>query len=257
LTAVVAGAALAGPALGASGAASSPVPVPAANPSTEALAASLRNLVLEFMPSPLYEDHKHWGTQKEVKEVEWKDKGLRVHPEKVKVMKNDGHWWKVLVQAPGLPDKLSLDVRNLQQPAPGQMTFTALIAFDATVDYEKQHWHAGLRTWSGSVRARTRLKLTLDCEVQSRLEVNGLLPDVVFRLRVLRSDLKYDKLVITHIPGAGGDVAQVLGDALHASLKLWRPSLEHKLLDRANAAILKAADTKEVRVSLIKLAGSK
>lgn len=246
------------PALWAGGTAIPPAPAPAANSSTDALAGTLRTLMLQFIPSPLYEDHKHWGRQKEVTEIKWKGKGVGGHPEKVKVLKNDGHWWKVLVVTPALSNTLILNIRDQQQPEPGRMTFTAFLSFDTAVEYEKQNWHSGLRTWSGSVRARMRINLTLNCEVQSRLEISGgLLPEMVFRLRVLHSDLKYDNLVITHVPGLGGDMAQLVGDALHDSLKHWRPGLERNLLAKANAAITKAADTKEVRLSVLKVMGSK
>ncbi len=101
-----------------------------------------------------------------------------------------------------------------------------------------------------------RILLTLDCEVQSRMEkTNQLLPDMVFRFRVLGSDLKYDNLTVTHVPGIGGELAQALGEAIRASVKQLRPNLEKKLLAKANAAIIKAADTKEVRISLAKLFG--
>jgi hypothetical protein len=38
-----------------------------------------------------------------------------------------------------------------------------------------------------------------------------------------------------------------------ANLHIWRPSLEHRLIDKANAAIVKAGDTKEVRLGIGKL----
>jgi hypothetical protein len=40
-------------------------------------------------------------------------------------------------------------------------------------------------------------------------------------------------------------------------VKQLKPSLERKLLEKGNAAIVKAADSKEVRVSLTKLLGGK
>ncbi len=222
------------------------------------LSASLRTLMLQFIPAPLYEDHKHWGMQKEVERIKWKGQGLKVHPEKVRELKNHGKWSRVEVQTPMLPQTLVCEVRNLVQASPGRMTFTLFLAFDTAIEYERQKWENGLRLWSGSVRGRMKVKLTLDCEVQSRLEtMDKLLPDVVFRLRVLKSDLHCDDLVITHVPGIGGDLAQVLGDAIHGAVKKLKPSLERKLLDKGNAAIVKAADSKEVRVSLSKLLGSK
>src|SRR5207302_8177276 len=110
--------------------------------------------------------------------------------------------------------------------------------------------------YSGEVRARLRLRLRLRCEAVSRVETGGkLLPEAVFRLRVLQSDLRYDRFRVEHAAGVGGDAAKVLGEGAHAAVHLVRPSLERKLLERANAAVVKAGDTREVRVSLMKLAG--
>jgi hypothetical protein len=101
------------------------------------------------------------------------------------------------------------------------------------------------------VRARLRLKLALYCEVTTRVEKTGrLIPDVVFRGRVLKADLRYDNFVVEHVGGVGGELAKLIGGAAHAALDQWRPSLERKLLENANAAIVKAGDTKDVRISL-------
>jgi hypothetical protein len=232
-------------------------PPPAAPVSTDALAASLRSLMLQFIPSPLYEDHSKWGQQKEVAKVKWRGKGLEAHPEKVMVLKNDGKWKKVTVEAPLLDKTLVLLVRDLKQAGANTSTFTIDLAFDTAVEFEQQNWHEGLRTWSGSVRGRLRIHLTLDCELQTRLDTSDLLPELVFRLRVVHSDIRYGNLVITHVPGIGGDLAKALGDALHEVVKALKPSLERKLLEKANAAIVKAADTKEIRLSFEKLLGGK
>jgi hypothetical protein len=225
----------------------------------DALAGSLRSLLLEFLPSPLYEDTRHWGTQKMVtRGLKWEGQGIHVHPEKLKSAKNDGNWWRVKVTAEHLADTLVFDVRELQQPEPGRMTFTTFLSFDTDVDYDRQVWEAGTRLYSGSVRARLRVKLTLCCEVVTRLEPNGtLLPDAVFRLRILQSDFAYDNLVVEHVAGVGGEAAKLLGEAARSAMRQWHPSFERHLLEKANAAILKAGDTREVRVSLTGMLGKR
>ena len=137
------------------------------------------------------------------------------------------------------------------------MTFVTFISFDADVDYERQRWVEGLQLSGVGLRARMRVRLTLWCEATTRVEAKGkVLPDMVFRLRVTRAEAGFENLVVEHVAGVGGDAAAVLGDAAHGLLKQWRPSLEKHLLDRAAAAIVKAGDTKEVRLSLSKLVGN-
>ena len=213
------------------------------NQTTAALSGNLRALLLENFPDPLFEDAKNWGRRKE---------NLRGK------LRNDGHWTRVRISGKNLPDTLVVDLRDLVQPGGGVTTFRLFVSFDAVVLYEQQRWRLGARTYSGSTRARCRVRLTLDCEALTKFEKGKkLLPDAVFRLRVVKSDLNYDNLVVEHTAGVGGEVAKVMGDAVVGGMRQWKPSLERNLRERANAAIVKAADTKQVRVNLLDLFSSK
>jgi hypothetical protein len=221
------------------------------------LAASLRSVMITFLPSPLYEDHSHWDKQKLVTNgLTWKSDGLLLKPHKQLKLENDGLWWRIKVTAPRLEDSLIVDIRDVERPSSDRMLFTAFFRLDAEVDYDRQRWESGVRLWSGGARARLRLQMTVRCEFTSRVEPNGtFFPDTVFRLRVVSSDVRYDHLEITHLAGVGGDLARILGDAALSTARQVKPSLERHLLDKANAAILKAGDSKEVRVSLSGLLG--
>jgi hypothetical protein len=234
------------------------VPDPAAvlgGSSPAELSNSLRNVLLQFLPTPLYEDHKHWGGQKEVtRGLKWKGEGLDIHAERQKSLKNDGLWWRVQVTIPDAGNSLIFQIQDVLQPESGKMTFTAFVSFNTNIEYERQRWDAGRRLFSTSIRGRARVNLTLHCESTIRTEDKGkLLPDTVYRLRVTSSDFRFDNLVFEHVAGVGGDAAKVIGDIARENLRLWRPSLEQRLLDKANAAIVKGGDTKEVRVGLGKL----
>ena len=73
---------------------------------------------------------------------------------------------------------------------------------------------------------------------------------MIVRLHVLSSSFGYDDVVVEHTAGVGGDAAKVLGELMLGIVKQAKPSLERKLIEKANAAVVKAGDTKEVRVSL-------
>jgi hypothetical protein len=216
---------------------------------------SIRAILLGFLPTPLYEDHKHWGGQKEVtRGVNRVGEGPDLHPEPQKTLKNDGLWWRVKVTAPDLEKSLVFEIRDVQTPEPGKMTFAAFVAFNTGIEYERQRWDNGHRLFSTSIRGRTRVSLNIQCEAVTRTESSGkLLPDTVFRLHVTKSDVHFDKLVFEHVAGVGGEAAKLIGETALANLHLWRPSLEHRLIERANAAIVKAGDTKEVRIGIGKL----
>jgi hypothetical protein len=219
-----------------------------------ALAGTFRALLVEHAPRVLYEAWPGWGkTVPVARGLKWTGKHP-LRPDVTYKAKNDGTWRHVRVTADNLADSLVFDLRRVRNPQPGRMTFDVFIAFDAHVEFDQENWDKGTRVYEGSTRARLRVKLLLGCAATTRLEASGgLLPDAYFRLRVTRADLRYDNLVVEHVAGVGGEMAKVLGDAVKGSLREWHPTLERDLLTRANAAIVRAGDTKEVRLSLANL----
>jgi hypothetical protein len=216
--------------------------VPAADPpppSAQELASALRGLLLTNLPEPLVQQQQNWGKQVEAA-------GKR------KV--NHGIWRRAKVTALNPANTLTVNVGNIQQPEANRTLFDLSVDFNAQVDFEQQLWERGLHLYSGSTRARAKVHVALQCEVITRVETNkGLLPDIVFRLKVTKANLTYSGLDFVHIGGIGGDGADVIGKALFGFLKALRPTLERDLLNRANTAIVKAGDAKEVRISLGKL----
>lgn len=235
-----------------------PAPHPLALLSLEtpdALAGNLRGYLVRSLPPTLYEGSHNWGhTARTTRGLRWKGQGFGVHPELIKLDKNDGTWRHARVTADNLSDTLIVDLRDIRQSGPGRLTFTLFLSFDARGEYTEQHWNAGLKLYDSSLRVRLRIKLTLPCEATVRLETSGeLLPDAVFRLRATGADLHYDNVVVEHVAGIGGEAAKLFGDAVRGGLRQWHPSLERDLLMRANEAIAKAADSKDVRLSLFGL----
>jgi hypothetical protein len=219
------------------------------------LSGALRTALLALLPDPLHESSPGWGQTKEVTTgVHWHGKGLHARPEVVRSPRNHGTWRKIRVSAIRPQETLVFELRDLRQTAADRLTFTAAVGLDVRAEVERQKWEAGVRLSSASLRARMHVKLTLDCDVEMRVEsADGLLPDVVFRLHVARADLQYDNLVVEHVAGVGGTGARLLGEAVRSSVHRLHPSLERDLLARADAAIVRAGDNREVRLSLSKM----
>jgi hypothetical protein len=223
---------------------------PSAN--AEHLAHLFRGLLLANMPSPIIEAPRNWGHQKEVV-VGLKWQGARPIPQKS--LRNDGHWQKVRVEALNPATTLAVGVHRLDCPQPDTLTFEVMLGVDTRLTYEQQLWKSGARLYSGETRARCRAALRLNCEASSRLEhrPGTILPDMVVRVRVTQAELFYTGLVCEHTLGMGGDAAKWMGNTFHDLLLAVKPSMERDLLAKANAAIVQAADTKEVRVKLDQL----
>ena len=228
---------------------------------TKELAATVRQLLVANLPEPLVEANLGWDTQREVTlGVKWEKAGLvRLKPVVVKDVKNDGHWQKVHLHAKEPAKTLTVAVTNIRVPEVGKTLFDAHIGLDSNIVYEQQIWTAGKRIYSGETRARCRAELHCVVELTDKVEfkAGSLLPTITLRVRVSAANLSYKDLVCEHTLGVGGDAAKLIGKALLEVLKKVQPNTEKDLLAKANSAIVKAADTKEVRVELDKLLGKK
>ena len=235
-----------------------PAPAPA---STTTLSDSLHKLLLANLPDPLVQSNHHWGDQKEVTiGVKWEKKGvIRYKPHAMKDVKNDGHWERVTVEAADPAKTLKLTVGETRNPEAGKTLFDAVVQTDVRLKYEQQVWALGKRVYGGETRAKCTAGLTMTVEVTSRNESapGQLLPTVVLRVRVTEAKLSYWDLECEHTLGMDGPAAKALGKAVHEVMKKVKPDMEKDLLAKANAAIVKAADTKEVRVELGSLLGKK
>lgn len=216
---------------------------PARPEQSEALARQLRGFVLDFLPQPLFEDAKRWGMQK---------RGASGK------LRNDGRWLKYAITGRDLERTLRLRVEEMVKEVNGPTRFKVVIDFDAGVLLERQTWRMGARLYSGSTRARFHVHLELRCELTSRVETGkGWFPEMVFRLKVTDSEFRHGDVVVEHTAGVGGDGAKVLGELMLGIVKAAKPNLQRDLAAKVNAAILKAGDSKEVRVSLDELLGGK
>jgi hypothetical protein len=231
-----------------------PLPVLDAD-STRPLAMALRKAILQLLPNPLYESSPGWGQMREV-QTGWKVTGHGLHSrlEAVRSPRNDGLWRKIRVVALRPSETFSLDLRELRQAGPGRLTFTAALALDVHLSIEQQRWKAGVRLYSASLEARLHVKLQLDCEAEADLDFkDGTLPDVIFRLRLVRANLDYDNLVVEHAAGLGGTAARWLGEAVRSGLHRFDPAVERHALERADVTLVRAFGTREVRLSLGRL----
>ncbi len=209
------------------------------------LEKTLRDLLLKNLPEPIVKSASGWGKQQDVVV------GGRLKGMPIKELRNDGTWRRMSVSASNPAQTLAIGITDAIYPDPGRLTFTAMIGLDCRLKFEQQLWQNGLRLYSGETRGRCRAALLLKCEVVSRTEKKpgSLLPDVVFRVRATEAQLFYQDVVIEHTAGIGGDGAKLLGEATLYTLKHAKPDVERDLLTKANAAIVKAADSKELRVS--------
>lgn len=216
---------------------------------------ALKPILISTLPKMLYHKADNWGHQVLVP-IGLKWSGVR--PRVTKSLRNHGEWRRVFITAQDLRRTLDLRIHDVKNVSAEKQTFKVFLTLQMEVEYEQQNWESGARLWSGSVRARAQMKFDLDCEDTLKIDTSkGPLPDFVFRMRVTGAKVQYDKLVFEHINGIGGDAAKLVGRAAHRAINQWRPSIERDLLAKASDAIVKSADTREIRVGFGSLLNSK
>ena len=228
------------------------LPLDAPPAQEQQLAALFRQLVLDKLPTPLVEKSHNWGHQREVV-VGMKFRHGR--PEVQKAVRNDGVWQNLKVEAIDPANTLSLGISDITSPEAGRTTFLVTLAQPVRAWHETQVWKSGARLVGSTTQARVRGILKLRCELASRVELPAgqFVPVAVVRLHVVAADVGYDGFVCEQVVGLHGKMAKVTGDALKAVVTAIKPDLEAKALERANAEVVKAADTREVRLELGRL----
>lgn len=225
----------------------------------QALGKVLHDLLLKYLPDPVTKSNHNWGHQKAVTVTHHHLEGLRLWSESVQEMKNDGVWRRTDIRIPDR-DHIGLTVTELTHPAPGKLDATLSVSSDRVdLHFEQQVWKSGVRLYSGETRGHCRGALVLKVEVVNKTEFpkGSIFPKVSVNVRVTDAKLYYEKLVVDHTAGLGGDAAKALGELLIQIVKAVKPHLEKDLLEKADAAIVKAATKKELTLTLDKLMASK
>jgi hypothetical protein len=237
-------------------------PKPIEQPQLEqvaAIAKLMRDMALKHMPDPLVKSSKGWGKQKEfaVGKVMLRNPN-RVGPEMPRELFNDGLWRRFTVTAREPADTLAIAITELVRPAEDTMLVTLDVSMDINFRMEQQLWKRGLELYTGETRGHCKAGVRLKAQVVHTLafKPGSFIPDVTLKVTTTEAQLYHDKIVIDHTAGLDGADAKAVGDLVLDLVKTLKPDLERELLEKGNAAIVKAAGTKEIKLQLDKLSSA-
>jgi hypothetical protein len=221
-----------------------------------AITKLMRKMALQKMPDPLVKANDGWGKQKEYAMGRVMLRNVnRLPPEAPRVVVNDGLWRRFTVSARDPEKTLAIGITELVRPTPDKMLVMINVAMDINFRMEQQLWKRGHMLYSGETRGHCKSAVQLKATVVHKTEFKpgSFVPDVALKITTTDAKLFYDKLVIDHTAGIDGPDAQALADAVIDLVKSVMPNLERDLIEKGNAAIVKAAGTREVRLELDKL----
>lgn len=220
------------------------------------LSKTLHSLALANLPNPLVKSNDGWGKQKEFVEGRvMLRKAEKFGPEAPRVLVNDGLWRRITVTPRNPNETLGVVVSELVRFDAETAHMTVDTAMDIDFRVEHQLWKRGHQFYSGETRGHCKAGVKLKAEVVTKsTKVPGsFFPEVKLSIKATDAKLFYDKVVIDHTAGLDGLDAQKAGDFVIDLVKTVKPELEGQLLEKANAAIVKAATVKDVKVPLDKL----
>ncbi len=220
-----------------------------------AISKLMRDMTLQHMPDPLVKANDGWGKQKEFVVGKVMLRNPNKFPEAPRELFNDGLWRRFTVTARDPADTLGIGITELVRPEADKMLVTINVAMDINFRMEQQLWVRGRQLYSGETRGHCTGAVQLKAVVTHKTEFKpgALFPDIALKVTTTEAKLFYDKIVIDHTAGLDGDDAKKVGDLVVDLVKSVKPELEKELLEKANAAIVKAAGTKEVKLQLDKL----
>ncbi len=220
-----------------------------------AIAKLLREMALQKLPDPLIKSKHEWGKQKEFAVGRVMLRNPKALPDAPRELFNDGLWRRFTVTARDPVETLAVSITELVRPDENKLLVTLNVGMDINFRMEQQLWKRGLMLYSGETRGHCKGAVQLKAVVSHTAEFKpgSLLPDIVLKVTTTEAKLFYDKLVIDHTAGLDGEDAKKMGDLVIDLVKSVKPDLEKQLLEKGNAAIVKAAGTKEVQVKLDKL----
>jgi hypothetical protein len=238
-----------------------PVPVKAPPPEAEVIAKYLREMAQKKLPDPLTKSNQNWGHQTAVTVINRHREGLRIWTEPVQEMRNDGVWRRIEIRIPD-PSKLTLSVTELTYPQDGKVLATVAVACDRVdLKLEQQVWRNGHRLYAGESHAHCKAGLVVKFSANTKTELKkgGLLPvpEVTVQVKATESQLFYDDIIFDRTGPFDGESAKAAGDLIVRIVKAVKPDLENDLQTKANAAIVKAAGTREFKVALDKILSAK
>jgi hypothetical protein len=221
-----------------------------------AIAKLMREMLLQKMPDPLVKANDGWGKQKEyaVGRVMLRNPN-RLPPDAPREIVNDGLWRRFTVAARDPADTLAIGITELTRTREDTLQVTINVAMDINFRMEQQLWKRGHQLYSGETRGHCKGAVQLKATVVHKTEFKPgtLLPEIVLKITTTEAKLFYDKLTIDHTAGLDGEDAKAIGEFVIDFIKKNAPDLEKQLLEKGNAAILKAAGTKEIKLQLDKL----
>ena len=227
---------------------------PSADP---ALTVLVRDQLIQHMPRLLAETDESWGKQSDVtvgmKLVCTGTFSCRLEPQRA--IRNEGHWHRLKIAARDPQNTMLVSLSNMKSEESGRMTFDATISTLVELNCEQQLWKSGICLLSTETRARATAGVRLQCEATNRFDFQPgtVVPELVLRFRVTHADVFVNGIVVERTLGMNGMAARTIGEMVKKLVKRFQPDLERKMLDRANEAVLKAADTKEIRIGFQKL----
>ena len=215
---------------------------PAEAASIQAAGELIRSLALKELPRR-YENKKKWGGTKTVWDgIETSFYRLRLHTKRRTKEVNHGTWKRYEAWLIDPEQNLRVQVDNVKPAAGGGMTFDITAEGRIGAFARLAEWQFGVQLLSIGVVAEATIRVRLNCQAKTRIDVTHLPPEFVIEPTVTGADLELLDFDLVRVSDLHGPLVRELGESLRGTLQDEIDEKRPKLVAAANRQIEKNRD---------------
>lgn len=215
----------------------------------------LTRLVLENMPHN-FDEIKDWGGQSERWDgVKVRREGLKIKTHSRKKLVNHGTWKKYSAQLRNPEEEFTVQVKNMRETADQKLAFDIHFLAHLNIEGRQSKWVKGVQLYSISAKGHSKVRLVVSIELEVKMGVLKLPPDIVFVPVATNADLIVDEFRIDRISKAGGEFSQQVTKGVRSKLDEKIDEKKTKLLEKINKQLADKSD--ELRISIADAVKSK
>jgi hypothetical protein len=233
--------------------------LPSADPSKSVPALSTANIealakqiLVECLPAK-FEENKDWGKQVERPDLKFHGRGLNIRVEARKKSVNHGLWkaYKVFLVNP--KEQLTFRIVDLKVQPDHRMTFTLQASVPVTAEGTVQEWSYGFKLFGVTAEAEAIAVAALECEIRARFSEKSFFPELIIQPKVNAAKLSVRDFRVKRIGEIGGTLTKELTSEVRRIVERAIHKEEHKLPEKANAAVRKKHPEGKITVSPLQL----
>jgi len=212
---------------------------PATADERQELASWVRWLVLRNLP-PSYEDNRKWNRTKEVfNGITLRREGWKLETKRKKKTAKHGTWSRYFIEFIDPEEKLAIEITKIEFPLGAPIRVETKVIAPLKLFGRVSEWVRDVQLYSISTNATATVELNVVCDIDVRVNLLKVPPDVELLPVVLDASVGLQNLDVERISQIQGPAADILGKGIQEVLESRLGDYREKLVQKMNSEIQK------------------